>query len=725
MGKKNRKGRAAAPAPPEAKARPRFPWWLAWGAFLLWPFWVFKHYYARFPFYPEALSPLFSLSQYTGSLHKVLPGQLLLLAGAVLFLFACYGLGRPPLRRLGFSFQGALEEAVFSVGAGFGLLSALMLGLGLAGAVYPAAVAALLAAGLLAGAADLYLAPPAAGPGGPAGFGFLDKAALAALVLALLLGLLGALAPEIFYDALIYHLAVPNFYAIEHKITLFPFNAFSNLPMTHGMLYLAALSVGGVPLAKLVNYSAFLLTAGASYAFGARFLSRRAGLWGALVFTTVFHSMLSAWSAGTEMLLAFFTVLAMFAVILRGGTGEKKWFVLAGVFCGLAMGVKYTGLFTTIAAGAVFLYYVRSGLRDSVRELAWFSLAASFFIVPWLVKNWLHTANPFYPMLNGLFPPNEGSDPEKLKLFVGESRQMGALTPREWFLAPWRVTMGEVGNSELFSPLFLAFLPLLFLITPPLTAVNAALWLFFLVLWLSWSVSSTMVRFLIPAYPAAGLLLGWAFQSRGHETLKLLSRTAVLGVCLTGLFWSAQTFYAQGRWVPLAGKTTADEYLSRTQPGYPYSHYAAIRYVNENLPEDSRVLVIGDGRTLYFKRRFLAGTAFDKTPVVEFARASADGRALYERLKKEGVTHLLVNTVEGMRLAREYGMFAFDDRSLAVFGDFWDSHVRELYAYDEENEGRVMNRVAVYELSPAAADPPPRNLVAGIVASAKGAGNAR
>ncbi|HOI42519.1 MAG TPA: hypothetical protein PK523_06185, partial [Elusimicrobiales bacterium] len=113
MGKKNRKGRAAAPAPPGAKPRPRFPWWLVWGAFLFWPFWVIKHYYARFPFYPEALSPLFSLSQYFGSLHKVLPGQLLLLAGAALFLFACYGLGRPPLRRLGFSFQGALEEAVF------------------------------------------------------------------------------------------------------------------------------------------------------------------------------------------------------------------------------------------------------------------------------------------------------------------------------------------------------------------------------------------------------------------------------------------------------------------------------------------------------------------------------------------------------------------------------------------------------------------------------------
>jgi hypothetical protein len=527
------------------------------------------------------------------------------------------------------------------------------------------------------------------------------------------------MSPEIFYDALIYHLAVPNYYVIEHGVTEMPYNAFSNLPLTHGMIYMAALSLGGAPLAKLVNYSAYALTAAAAFAFGARFLSRRAGLWGALIFAAVFHSLVAAWSSGTEMPLALFTALALHSVVARGVSGEKRWFVLAGVFCGLSMGVKYTGLFTAAACGAAFLYYSRADLKGAVRELAWFSLAASFFIVPWLVKNWMHTANPFHPMLNGLFPPNEGSAPEKLKMFVQESRQMGAFSLKEWFTAPWRETMGQVGNSELFSPLFLAFLPMLFLLAPAAGPAQAGLWIFFLALWLTWSVSSTMVRFLIPAYPAAGLLIGWTLFSRGHEGLKTAMKAAVLGVCLTGLYWTALVFHGQGRWQPLVGKVTADEYLSRTRPTYPASHYSGIKYVNENLPPSSRTLVVGDGRTLYFKRRFMAGTAFDKNPLVEFARASADGTALYSRLRAEGITHLLVNAAEGARLQREYGLFDFDARSLAVFREFWAAHAREVFAYEETRDGRPANRVSVVELVPALprGERAPYNLLADIAAS--------
>ncbi|HBE88095.1 MAG TPA: hypothetical protein DDW67_03020, partial [Elusimicrobia bacterium] len=546
-----------------------------------------------------------------------------------------------------------------------------------------------------------------------------DRAAALLLFLALALGLAGAMSPEIFYDALIYHLAVPNYYVVEHGITKMPFNAFSNLPLTHGMIYMAALSVGGTPLAKLVNFASYALTAAAALAFGARFLSRRAGVWGAMIFASAFHSLVAAWSSGTEMPLALFTALALHSVVARGLSGEKRWFVLAGVFCGLSMGVKYTGLFTAAACGAALLYYSRTDLKGAAKELLWFSAAASFFIIPWLAKNWLHTANPFHPMLNGLFPPNEGSAPEKLKLFVQESRQMGQLSLRDWFTAPWRETMGMVGNSELFSPLFLAFLPVLFLLTPAAGPAQAGLWIFFLSLWLTWSVSSTMVRFLIPAYPAAGLLMGWAFFSRGHEGLKLALKITALLVCFTALYWTALVFHGQGRWQPVAGKMTADEYLFDTRPSYPGSHYSGIKYVNENLPPSSKTLVVGDGRTLYFKRRFMAGTAFDRNPLVEFARTSADGAALYARLRAEGITHLLVNAAEGARLQREYGLFDFDARSLAVFRDFWNSHVRELYAYEEMRDGRPANRVSVLELAPSLApgERAPRNLVADIAAA--------
>lgn len=719
MAKKQKKGPAARPPVREEKAPPRFPAWAAWAAFLFWPFWVLKQYFGRFRFSLDNLPVMLAPGQYFGDLLSVAPGHFAALLGCASFLFACYGPGRLALRAAGFSFASLAEEAVFALGAGLGLLSVAMLGLGLAGLVYPVSVVMVLAAGAGAGAADLYRNPPAYGPSPRACKGLLDWLAAALLFAALGVTLVGALAPEIFYDALIYHLAVPNFYAIEHKITLMPFNAFSNLPLTHGMLYMAALSVGGVPLAKLVNYSTYALTALAAFAIGARFFTARAGLWAALIFATVVHSMIGAWSAGTEMPLALFTALALHAVLLRGATGEKRWFVLAGCFCGLSMGVKYTGLFTAVAAGAVFLWQARADLRGAAKELAWFSLAASFFIAPWLVKNWLHTANPFHPMLNGLFPPNAGSDPEKLKMFVAESRQMGVLTLKGWLTAPWEITLGRVGNSELFSPLFLAFLPLLFLLAPAGGAGLSGLGIFFAALWLTWSFSSTMIRFLIPGYPAAGLLIGVSLLSAGHETLKLLLRAATLCVCFTGLYWGSLTFYGQGRWAPVFGKVDKHEYLSRTQPTYPYPHYAAIKYINENLPDSSRTLVVGDGRSLYFKKPFLVGTAFDKSPLEELVKASSSGEDLYRRLRERGVTHLLVNAAEGARLARDYGMFRFSPAGLAAFNSFWSAHAKEIYGYDDLYQGRPINRVAVYELLDKAPAPPPRNFVAEL-AAAKG-----
>ena len=722
MAKKHKKIYAKPAPAPELKDR--FPGWLLWPVFAAWGFFVLKNYYARFTPDLGRLFSILSPEQYTAGLFSVLPGHLLNILAAAVFLFGCFSAGRPALKAAGFRFSGALEETVFSCGAGFGLLAVYVFLLSAFKLLYFWPVAVFMALACAAGIYSLVKAPLHAAGGGPGVFGPAEIAALAVLLLAMLLNLAGTLSPEIFYDALVYHLAVPNYYVINHGITPMPYNFYSNLPFTHGMLYSAALLLKGEILAKFINYGAGVFTVGAVLAMGARYFSLRAGLWGAVIFYTVGHAMFSSWSAGTEALLMFFSTLAIYAVLNQMGADQdglgaglnkavlnqadanqeaagedRRWLWLAACFCGLAMGVKYTGFFTAVGVMLAYAWSGRSKPAAVLKNLALFTLIAAVFVAPWLVKNYLYTGNPVYPFAPGLFGVGQNSDPQKLKNFIANASQLGPLKPLYWLQMPWRITMGEVGNSEYFSPLFIMLLPVAFLLSGPAGAALSGLWIFFLAVWGGWSVSSCMVRFLMPAYPAAGLIMAAYLLSPGHKALKLVLKTAAFAVCLTGLYWAGLIFYSQGRWRPLTGAVTAEDYLSHTQPTYPYSCYSGIKFINERTGPGSKTLMIGDEKSFYFRKNYIVSSVYDKTAIVEYSAASKDGEDLYARLRAAGVTHLLLNTADAIRLGRDSRMFYWDERARGVFYAFWERHAREVFGFDEAQNGRVFNRIAVYELA--------------------------
>ncbi len=699
MAKRHKKNNPKQQAAPEVKDR--FPGWLLWPLFSAWGILVLKNYYSRFTPDLNSLFVILSPQQYTAGLFSVLPGHLLNLLAAAVLLFACFAAGRLVLKAAGFRFAGPLEETVFSCGAGFGALAAYVFVLAAFKLLYFPPVAGFVVLACGAGMISLRKHPLAAAavPGPPASslLSPADLAALAILLLAVLLNLGGTLSPEIFYDALVYHLAVPNFYVIKHGIAPMPYNFYSDMPFTHGMLYGAALLLKGEILAKFVNYGAGIFTVGAVVAMGARYSSLRAGLWGAAIFYTVGHAMFSSWSAGTEALLMLFSTLALYAV-LNSGDGEKRWFWLAACFCGLAMGVKYTGFFPAVGVMLVYAWRERSTPARVARDLALFTLLAAVFVGPWLVKNYIYKGNPVFPFAPGLFGVDSFSDPQKLKAFIGQASQMGPLKPLTWLLTPWKVTMGQVGNSEYFSPVFLLMLPGAFLLSGPAGAALTGLWIFFLSVWGGWSVSSTMVRFLMPAYPAAGLIIAYYLFSPGHRELKAALKGVVLVICLTGLYWAGLVFYSQGRWRPLTGAVPVEEYLAHTQPTYPYSSYAGDKFMNEKTGPGSKVLLVGDERSFYLKKDFIVSSVYDKTAIVEYSSAAASGEDLYARLKAAGVTHILLNTAEAIRLGRDYRMFYWDARARGVFYAFWERHLKEVFAFNESQNGRVFNSVAVYEL---------------------------
>ena len=137
-----------------------------------------------------------------------------------------------------------------------------------------------------------------------------------------------------------------------------------------------------------------------------------------------------------------------------------------------------------------------------------------------------------------------------------------------------------------------------------------------------------------------------------------------------------------------------------------------MKFINEKTGPGAKVLLVGDERSITLKKDFIVSSVYDKTALVEYAAASRDGEDLYERLKADGITHMLLNTAEAIRLGTGYRTFYWDERTRGVFYDFWGRHLKEVFSFDEPH-----NRVLVYELADKlpAGVPPPFNMMKEVV----------
>ena len=320
------------------------------------------------------------------------------------------GVGRRVLRRLEAPSPG--ERVLLDTAVGWGLLALVMLGLGLA-RLYHWTVAWVLAVAVTlwvwrASAAwwrDLGDSLRAIWPRGRA-----EWLAGGMVVLLLAFGLLRALAPPVMWDALVYHLALPERYVAARGVWLSfqDFSLFFGMPQISEMLYTAALLLHG-PLADggLIAAQTLGWAFGAAMVIGAAALAQRLGLsgvWAATFLLSSFTIVLSLAWAYADLLPMLFAVAMLTALYRWREQPTRGWLLLAGVLGGLAWGGKYTGAIVPLA-GAL----VASGLAAEQRaNRGWAQVlrpglivgsAAALTFAPWLVKNWLHTGSPVYPLL--------------------------------------------------------------------------------------------------------------------------------------------------------------------------------------------------------------------------------------------------------------------------------------------------------------------------------------
>ncbi|TPW21251.1 MAG: hypothetical protein FD126_868, partial [Elusimicrobia bacterium] len=352
---------------------------------------------------------------------------------------------------------------------GLGSLSLALLAAAGAGFYTPSALRWLWGAGVLGGGVLCWLAWHQSSDEAPVRpvvrGGPLVWAAVALIALAAAGNFLAALSPEIFYDSLVYHLALPQLYLLRGGMTATPENIYSGLPQGVQMLYGLALALSGEDLAAFLHALFGLMTAVGLYAGLKRMAGPRAGALGAVLFYLCPLVVYASWACGVDLASAFYITAAL--GVLTGAVGEAPERAagrsrMAGLLVGFAAGTKFNVLPT---AGALVLghAWLERRMGRGLRGPVLMSLAAGAAVAPWLLKNAVLYANPFYPFLHGTFGALRPADWPAFLAAAGSRDLKAAFTTSggfwEFLTLPFRATMGTWPLGDWPGPVFAALAP--------------------------------------------------------------------------------------------------------------------------------------------------------------------------------------------------------------------------------------------------------------------------
>src|SRR5688572_19982483 len=223
-------------------------------------------------------------------------------------------------------------------------------------------------------------------------------AVLAALCLAVLVALVGAIGPSDMndWDSLAYHLAVPKIWLQHGHIDYIPFIHHSNFPGAIDNLFIPGLSWGGAAGAKA--FSVAILILGMLAIFG--LTRRRYGEGPAWIAPLVFIGAPAVlWESGTAYIDVGHGLFAGLGILYAAEVLEGKPAALRMAVClALACATKYTGLQTVFACAAVLLVggALSRKAGESVKAIGLTALVALVIAGPWYVRNIVTTGNPVY-----------------------------------------------------------------------------------------------------------------------------------------------------------------------------------------------------------------------------------------------------------------------------------------------------------------------------------------
>lgn len=610
---------------------------------------------------------------------------------SIAILLVATAFGRRIIGLLRIDAGSPIEESVFGMGLGLGALAYFTLVVGLLGFLYWYVILALIIIMCLASLPwirlTVYEMSAYICENAKLHMRVSDSLITFSAVALGALALISALAPPsgMEWDSLAYHLAVPKLYLNHHSVYYVLFTSHSNFPFLTEMLYTVGLAFGSVGTAKLFHYAMYILTALAILSLGRRHFSPVTGKVGALIFMSAPVVFYEAGIAYADISTAFYVIAAVYAFLNWEQTRSSRWLVLCGMMGGFALGTKVLAAIPIIGICLLVLAY-----SVSVREwgkgfkLALLTGCAALAVGSvWYIKSYIYTGNPVYPFMYEIFGGRNWSQAAADAYKIEQSSfGMGKTFP-DLLMLPWNLlahgtefTNRQAANVfALIGPAFLGLLPITVFIgklRKPIISVS-----FLSVLSVgAWFILMQHSRYLIPIIPLLSVLAAEGV-SAANENLRIGRHAAnsfvafCIILCLIPGFILGQTVLGA-----VTGQMPPDEYLSKT-----LDVYDAEKYINDNLPQNAKIVLFDEVRGFYLDREYIWGNP-NHHELIPWNQLTT-GENMVDWFREHDFTHVLINWKFAGREDTLHGKLIPEAVSRGMMHDVYASKGVSIYALDE------------------------------------------
>ena len=481
-----------------------------------------------------------------------------------------------------------------------------------------------------------------------------------------------SMTPPVARDALIHHLAIPKLWLQNGGFYETPWAVYSYYPMNVDLLYLIPLYFKNDIIPNFISMAFGIATALVIFFYLQRTSGRPAAFFGALVFLSTPIVIRMSTVAYVDLGLTFFITVSLFAYIRWRNCRyqSNSWLFISATAMGIACGTKYNALiawfFLTVALIFVYSRDTRAQKKALLYGVIFFMISLAFFS-PWLIKNFVLTGNPFYPLFQGLLGTGSSSGLSALsgndsalsifktrEILYGENFWETLLVPIRYFFA------GEDHSDRFFdgvlNPILIAFIPFAFM--SKTQHRHCFLFLIFSVFFilLAFFLGQLRIRYILPVLPALTVLtvtglvniLNWTKERTNSFRLAILTAVFFLIVFLVGknVFYAKNYFQSVQPTKYIAGRESRDDFIQRH-----VKSYAAMKYINTNTSPQARIrLILLAGRGYYLERAFEEDSSFGIDIIRKMIEHSRNENKFQSYLLSLNCSHLLIN----MKLFKEF-----------------------------------------------------------------------
>lgn len=408
--------------------------------------------------------------------------------------------------------------------------------------------------------------------------------------------LIGALGPELAFDALWYHLTLPKLWLQNHSIEFIPGGLlyYSAMPKLAETLYVAGLAFGNEIIVKVIHFSFGLLTCLALYNLSRKFLTPFFALLAVVIF---YANLVVAWESITayvDLVRTFFEVMALWAFMNWWESQRRKWLVWSAVMLGLAITTKVLAVGSLVIFAAIMIGGIK-GKRWiwGMRDVGLFVLISLVVPMPWLIFSYVTTGNPVYPFFSAIYP----IAPVSFSILG-------------FFRDVWNMFMY---SSDPISPIYMMLLPLIVWIfwrTRRIREIRViAIYSLLAVIVWYFTPRTGGGRFLLPYLPAFSLLcaavVSEVLQNKKYYGV-FLGKFLLVTIISISIISVGYRFVANSKYLPVIfGQQTKEEFLSKNLNFSFGDFYDTDGYFKENIKPTDTVLLYGFHNLYYVNFPFI------------------------------------------------------------------------------------------------------------------------